>query len=485
MRWTAKLLLVCAACVTLPAGFAVKTQYGGSAADIEPVAGMAASPALRPEQGSKPAASNPAITKTEVPSEPATDSATAAPTFMDGDKLRITFYDRVEFQEDKWSKASSVRPALAQRMELSGEYVVQDDGSIAVPLIGRVTTSGNTAQEVQAALQSGFDRLMGRPGFVTIVLLERQPVYVLGPVKNPGAYKYAPGLTVWHAIALAGGLDRATLEPWQAVESVRETEKGNSSMDHLIQTLARIAVLEAERDGTAVTLPARLVEIAGQAKARRALNLEIERRRVIVKSNDLHQGSLTTAVDNGKHEIETLSQRVAPIEDNVKLRDDRVRRMRDLASRSVVDNTVLNQAQSELLEIQDRRQSALEGIMLAKQRLAVAEQEKTRFETDAKTQREQDIDRLNQERLDLERDLAASSSVLNVIGRSSSRPAGLLSDDMITYEIVRHTPGGISVLSSTGTTALEPGDLVRLLPMRDSAQHLTESSALPEDSTTP
>ena len=48
------------------------------------------------------------------------------------------------------------------------------------------------------------------------VALERQPVYVLGPVKNPGAYKYAPGMTVLHAVALAGGLDRAPVEPGPA-----------------------------------------------------------------------------------------------------------------------------------------------------------------------------------------------------------------------------------------------------------------------------
>src|SRR5262249_47760192 len=138
-----------------------------------------------------------------------------------GDKLKIGFYERLDFEEEKWGRGRPARRGFEQRMELSGEYTVGEDGSISLPLLGTIPVVGRTAPELQALLAGPLEDLIGRKGFVTILALERQPIYVLGPVKNPGAYKYAPGMTVFHAMALAGGLERATLEPWQRIEAVR------------------------------------------------------------------------------------------------------------------------------------------------------------------------------------------------------------------------------------------------------------------------
>ena len=216
----------------------------------------------------------------------------------------------------------------------------------------------------------------------------------------------------------------------------------------------------------------RLLELAGETKAKSALSLEIERRNVTVSSNLARESALATAVENAKNEIETLSGRIAPIEQNLKLRQERVDRLRGLANRNVVDNLTVQQAESELLTVQESRQQALESITLAKQRRGMAEQEKTRYQTEMKGQREQDIDRAEQERVDLERDLAASKGVLAAIARTSG-PTSSVTDDMISYEVVRNTGEGTTVLNCTGTTALEPGDLVRLRAGHPREQHMT------------
>ncbi|TIU60966.1 MAG: exopolysaccharide biosynthesis protein, partial [Mesorhizobium sp.] len=64
-----------------------------------------------------------------------------------------------------------------------------------------------------------FNQLLGRKGLVNILSLERSPIYVLGPVRNPGSFKYAPGMTILHAVALAGGLNQSSSEPWQQIEA--------------------------------------------------------------------------------------------------------------------------------------------------------------------------------------------------------------------------------------------------------------------------
>src|SRR5579883_1052889 len=279
MNRIVKVILSGSAAVALTAGFVDRTDRTRKSASPEPIVVLDAAPAA-------------AAAQTAAPPE---HGAVGGSAFRTGDKLKIMFYQRVDFQEDKWTKTRTVPDSLEQRTELSGEFLVQDDGTISLPLLGRMPAAGRTAQELQSALQSSFGATLGHDGFVTITLLERQPIYILGPVKNPGSYAYAPGMTVLHAVALAGGLDRSHLEPWQQLESVRETERSYTSVDHLIQSLARVAVLQAERDGTTVQVPQSLIDIAGEAKARGAINAEVERRKLAKASDQAHERTLATA----------------------------------------------------------------------------------------------------------------------------------------------------------------------------------------------
>jgi protein involved in polysaccharide export with SLBB domain len=185
-----------------------------------------------------------ASTAPEVP------STSAGPSFGVGDRLKVTFYERVDVEEDKWGRASSALRNIQQRPELSGEYIIQEDGTISVPLLGATPVANRSAQQVNAALTEAFAQFLGRKGMVNVLLLERPPIYVLGPVKTPGSFKYVPGTTVLHAIALAGGLDRGTSDPWQKIETVREIQKRSGAAGALLKLIARAAVLKAERDAT-------------------------------------------------------------------------------------------------------------------------------------------------------------------------------------------------------------------------------------------
>jgi protein involved in polysaccharide export with SLBB domain len=401
--------------------------------------------------------------KATMPIAPPIGGGVSGSVFEIGDKLKIAFYEHLDLQDDKWVRTRPPRPGLQQRVELTGEYTVAVDGSISLPLFGIIPAAGRSSQELQAKLEGMFAELTGRRGFVTAVVLERQPIYVLGPVRNPGSYKYAAGMTVFHAVALAGGLDRATLGTWQEVEGVRAIEKQRGSTAHLIRLLARDAVLKAERDGTPLKASDRLIELAGETRAKSALNLEIDRRDVTVMSNRARESTLSLAIENAKQEIETLSNRVPTLDANVQLRDDRLSRMRALASRNVVTSVVVDQAQGDLLSVQERRQEAFGSITNAKQRLNLAEQEKIRHQTEVKTELEQAIERVEQEIADMERDLASSRGVLQVINMAGLHSSTVPTEDSIAYEIVRHAPGGSTmILKATGTTNLEPGDLVRL-----------------------
>ena len=149
----------------------------------------------------EPSAAPAAPTTAELPKtvSPAPDapSAPAGGLFGVGDRLKVAFYERLDVEEDKWGRTSSASAlrSIVQRPELSGEYAVQDDGTISVPLLGSIPVANRSAQQVHADLEQTFEQLLGRKGLVNILSLERSPIYVLGPVRNPGSFKYAPGKT--------------------------------------------------------------------------------------------------------------------------------------------------------------------------------------------------------------------------------------------------------------------------------------------------
>jgi hypothetical protein len=68
---------------------------------------------------------------TAPPVAAATGRGVSGSVFQIGDQLKIAFYEQADLQDDRWAKARSARPSLQQRTELTGEYAVQPDGSIA------------------------------------------------------------------------------------------------------------------------------------------------------------------------------------------------------------------------------------------------------------------------------------------------------------------------------------------------------------------
>lgn len=88
---------------------------------------------------------------------------------------------------------------------LSGQQAVGPDGSITMPLIGRVEASGRTADQLSADITARLaDGYLRQPS-VSIAIVTYRPYFILGEVNKPGEYPYAKGLTVIAAIAKAEG----------------------------------------------------------------------------------------------------------------------------------------------------------------------------------------------------------------------------------------------------------------------------------------
>lgn len=111
-------------------------------------------------------------------------SATAAPRFQGGEKIKITVYNE---------------PSL------TGDYDVDPNGMVSLPLAGTVKAVGLTQAQLEKELAQKFRSEYLRNPKVTVTILQFRPIYIVGEVERQGEYPFKPGLNVLTAMAAAGG----------------------------------------------------------------------------------------------------------------------------------------------------------------------------------------------------------------------------------------------------------------------------------------
>ena len=98
-----------------------------------------------------------------------------------------------------------VRLTVFRHPDLSGEFVVDGQGKLALPLVGEISAGDLSVRELEervgVSLRQGF---LVDPQ-VSVEVLNYRPFYILGEVRSPGGYPFVSGMTVLNAVALAGG----------------------------------------------------------------------------------------------------------------------------------------------------------------------------------------------------------------------------------------------------------------------------------------
>jgi polysaccharide biosynthesis/export protein len=107
----------------------------------------------------------------------------------------------------------TVAISVWQEPRLDQQVVVAPDGSIALPLAGRIQAGGRPAAQVESAIRTQLAPHYADQLDITVHLVARPPmpevvptIYVTGEVARPGEFPAAKPTTVLQAIALGGGL---------------------------------------------------------------------------------------------------------------------------------------------------------------------------------------------------------------------------------------------------------------------------------------
>jgi polysaccharide export outer membrane protein len=130
---------------------------------------------------------------------------------------------------------------------LTGEFRVNDQGMVALPLAGSVKAAGGTPRDLETAVAAALKKgdLLRKPS-VSVEVSAYRPIYVLGEVNKPGQYPYQPGMTVVSAAAVAGGFTYRAVEDYASVvrKVAGESVEGKAARQALVQPGDVITVFE-------------------------------------------------------------------------------------------------------------------------------------------------------------------------------------------------------------------------------------------------
>lgn len=101
--------------------------------------------------------------------------------------------------------ADKVRIIVFDEPTLSGEFTVNANGALSMPLIGDVPVRGLTPTQVTNKIRDALKNGYLLEPKVSLDVLTFRPFYILGEVNKPGEYPYSSGLTVDAAVAMAEG----------------------------------------------------------------------------------------------------------------------------------------------------------------------------------------------------------------------------------------------------------------------------------------
>lgn len=161
----------------------------------------------------------------------ASDTVTAATAVPDyklgtGDKVRV-----IVFGED----------------DLGGEFVVDGNGYIRLPLVGQVKAAGRGVHEfevdAEAALKQGF---LKDPR-VSVEVLNYRPFYIIGEVNKPGEYPYVNEMNILNAVALAGGYTFRAKDTYVYIRHANSTDEVAVPADQTTKVQPGDIVRVAER----------------------------------------------------------------------------------------------------------------------------------------------------------------------------------------------------------------------------------------------
>ncbi|MBB3390623.1 polysaccharide export outer membrane protein [Rhizobium sp. BK275] len=357
---------------------------------------------------------------------------------------------------------------------IGGEYTVSDEGAVFLPFlgslpVGKLDNAGLTSQ-IATRLQEKIG-LMQAP-VVMIEILEYPPIYVVGDVAKPGEYKFRPGLIVLQSLAMGGGPVRAKSE--QQTQSIRLAGELRETDHAILRSAAKLSRLQAEMDGAKeITF-----DRTGGSDQQYAAGIYNEERVIFqARASALERQSkaLMELRDLLNTEISTLEEKVAGADDNIKSVEDQLVSVKTLVEKGLTVSSRQMDLQRLLTTYRADKLDLVTAIMRGRQAISettrnlegLADTRRSEIATEAQSER------ANLDQLKMKRELTQKLLIEGLAAGDDAKNPG---DELpLTFTVSRRNDGQINQFPASETTALEPGDVVRVVQ-----PHILGSSSDPD-----
>ncbi len=374
-------------------------------------------------------------------------------TLAVGDKVKLIV---LEMPDD--SDAETSKDALfVERAELTGEYIVQEGGMIDIPILGHAPAAEHPVEYVKKYVHEKYREVFGHKARVSLTLLAREPVYIVGPVARPGAYDFSPNFTVLHLIAKAGGPNTPASTNWEVLETIRERHKLQVSLARQQRLLATIAVLEVEGTDHEPSVPARLRLLAGE-QAETLIEEARALRATIVEARNVKLQAVEASLAASDDLLKNKDERIRFMSANVESRQERMNILKGMVDRGGGNNFNYSQAKSDWSDASDRLQDALGTRAQVGERSTQLQMERKKLMLEARMEIERELMEAKDKLMEEERTSAGSAQIANlapdVVQLSD------VSSVQLRYSIQRKADGAVATFEASEITPLRPGDLV-------------------------
>jgi protein involved in polysaccharide export with SLBB domain len=379
------------------------------------------------------------------------------------------------------SSADRISLRFQGQNDMSGEYRISSDGTLSVPVIGRISVADKSFPQLEQMLSQRVTEVTGHPIYVTAEVIAYRPVFVMGFVSKPGAIEWSPGLTVLQAMALAGGIYRAPGQSLSSgdlgtVEATRSLLVGREQQKQLLASLAR---LKAERAGDAqVEIPSELVKLAGEEEAKKRIHaqqalLETRRSGLEKKKAALQESTILAS-----RELGGLNDQGARVEEQLRMRRDLQDKITNLQKKGFVPKERELESEIKIAELEEKATNVAVARARVEGTTATLKQDSVTLETDREAA-------LDAEIMKVEADLTKAGIEVNAAMQTYSKlaaePAQVKGTSLprmaIKYTIVRRDKSGEDRAVAQTSSYLRYGDVLLV------SQEAEDASGQPKEAT--
>lgn len=369
-----------------------------------------------------------------------------------GDKLKIAVFEQVGPQlSGRYLGASAV-----ERTELSGEYTVQEDGNIYVPLVGPIAVAGESFHELEDAIGASLGARLDGSIKIGIQLLEREPIYVAGAAIRTGPYKHVPGMRVLHALILTGALETSSGDQWRILDLAREKERLLKSTERLSRLTVRKELLKGGRED--------LVRAAKPPSAGADAKERLAEAKILLQAEHAkraeQESALDAALKSYRAELSIQRDKLLQVEANLQGKAERLHSVNKYRERGTTTDITFFQASSDLAEAKERLHDTKAVIAQLENKMSDLHHQKVRLSVEAQVDREREIRDLQ---IAISEDEATKTTLGTLLTRFPGDYAKFANREF-DLTIVRRTPRGLQRSLAREDSPLEPGDILQVSP---------------------